>query len=68
MLIRDFRIQNGWNQSELAEILNTSQAAISRLEVADKETSVFSIEDVNNISNATGFSVGELLELLGVDL
>lgn len=68
MLIRDFRIQNGWNQSELAEILNTSQAAISRLEVVDKETSVFSIEDVKNISNATGFSVGELLELLGVDL
>lgn len=68
MLIRGFRIQNGWNQSELAEILNTSQAAISRLEVADKETSVFSIEDVKNISKATGFSVGELLELLGVDL
>lgn len=68
MLIRDFRIQCGWNQNELAEILNTSQAAISRLEVADKETSVFSIEDVKLIANATGYKVGELLELLGVDL
>lgn len=68
MTVKEFRKECGWNQVEFAEILKTSQAAISRLEVANRDVSVLSIEDLKLIAEYGGMSLEDVFELMGVSV
>ena len=53
---------------EFAEILKTSQAAISRLEVANRDVSVLSIDDLKLIAAYGGMSLEDVFEMMGVSV
>ena len=68
MTVKEFRKECGWKQDEFAEILQTSQASISRLEVANRDVSVLSIDDLKLIAAYGGMSLEEVFEMMGVSV
>lgn len=59
-LVKNIRKKNKWSQKQLAEIMNTTQSTISKLE-KQKEPNSEWITTLKTISNLSGLTIDEIL-------
>jgi len=64
-VLKEARIERHWTQSQLAELLGSSQSRVAKMEAADKSVSIDLMVRSLIVSGASGAKIGEAFAPVG---
>ena len=64
-LLRDARVDRHWTQTQLAEVIGSSQSRVAKMEAADSSVSIDLLVRSLIVSGASGSKIGEAFASIG---